>query len=143
MGLCKSDLNIQHLLPFHITIGYSEHSDSHVTFLLFCADNLKLTFPIAAAALQIAWGVASLPTSASLDDQVYQQLRWAGDYLLACRLTPDTLVSQVVSSRLVRLSYPRSAHQIPHCTCLICQATVQQRTFDLVLCFRWGIWTWN
>ena len=63
---------------------------------LLVTGNLKLTFPTAAAALQLAWGVVSLPPSAVVDEQVYEHLNWTAQYLIACRLTPDSLVSQVV-----------------------------------------------
>lgn len=59
-----------------------------------CADNLKLTFPIAAAVFQMAWGVASLPSSgAGVNQQIFTEMRWATDYLLAC-FGNTTLVTQ-------------------------------------------------
>ena len=53
-----------------------------------------MTFPIAAAVLNIAWGVASLPAGASVDAAVLDELRWGTDYLTACMVTSSSLVVQ-------------------------------------------------
>jgi hypothetical protein len=60
-------------------------------------DNLKLTFPIAAATLQMAWGLISLPGDVPEMQDVLEELTWATTYLLACRTSNDSLVSQVSS----------------------------------------------
>lgn len=66
-----------------------------------CADNLKLTFPIAAATFQMAWGIASLPGSgAGVSQQVFTEIRWATDYLLAC-FGGSSLVTQACLSALL------------------------------------------
>ena len=57
-----------------------------------------MTFPIAAAVLNIAWGVVSLPPGASVDAAVLDELRWGADYLTACMITPDSLVVQACDS---------------------------------------------
>ena len=63
-----------------------------------CADNLKVTFPIAAATFQMAWGIASLPGSgAGVDQQVFAEMRWATDFLLAC-FNGSSLVTQACLS---------------------------------------------
>jgi hypothetical protein len=58
------------------------------------ADNLKMTFPIAAAVLSMAWGVVTLPEGAAVDPSVLAELRWGADYLSACLITNSSLVVQ-------------------------------------------------
>lgn len=58
------------------------------------ADNLKMTFPIAAAVLNMAWGVVTLPEGAAADPSVLAELRWGADYLSACLITNSSLVVQ-------------------------------------------------
>lgn len=60
-----------------------------------CTDNLKWTFPIAVSTLQIAWGVVSLPEGVAPSQAMISELTWATEYLIACKITNDSLVSQV------------------------------------------------
>ena len=61
------------------------------------AGNLKLTFPIAIAATQLAWGMIAAPggfagspsTAAHL-----ASLKWGTDYLMACRPSTTDFVAQ-------------------------------------------------
>ena len=60
-----------------------------------CADNLKLTFPTAAALFQVAWGIASLPGGGSdVNSLLLTEMRWGTDYLMAC-FGNSTLITQV------------------------------------------------
>jgi hypothetical protein len=69
--------------------------------LLCCiADNLKMTFPIAATILQVAWAIVSLPPSATVDQAVLVELRWGCEYLLACQISNSTLVTQVCPTQV-------------------------------------------
>ena len=65
------------------------------------AGNLKLTFPTAIAATQLAWGMIAAPGgfsgSASTGAHL-ASLKWGTDYLMACRPSSTEFVAQVISS---------------------------------------------
>ncbi len=62
------------------------------------AGNLKLTFPIAVAATQLAWAMIAVPGAfASMPSTKAHlaSLKWGTDYLLACRPSSTEFVAQV------------------------------------------------
>ena len=62
------------------------------------AGNLKLTFPIAVAATQIAWAMIAAPgafASTPSTKAHLASLKWGTDYLMACRPSPTQFVAQV------------------------------------------------
>ena len=80
-----------------IQVMEAEHNISELDKPPSCcrADNLKLTFPTAAALFQMAWGIASLPGGGSeVNPSILTEMRWATDYLMAC-FGNTTLVTQV------------------------------------------------
>ena len=63
-----------------------------------CAGNLKLTFPTAVAATQLAWGMLAAPEGYSSSPSTsahLASLQWATDYLMACRPSANQFVAQV------------------------------------------------
>ena len=91
------------------------------------AGNLKLTFPIAAATFQMAWGIASLPGKGNgVDQQVFTEIRWATDYLLACYSGSSLIIqarlsaslpppaSRILCSRALVPSFHTCAQQCQH-----------------------------
>ena len=62
------------------------------------AGNLKLTFPTAIAATQLAWAMIAVPgafTSTPSTKAHLASLKWGTDYLLACRPSSTEFVAQV------------------------------------------------
>jgi hypothetical protein len=74
------------------------------------AGNLKLTFPIAVAATQLAWAIITVPgafASTPSTKAHLASLKWGTDYLLACRPSSTEFVGQV--SPDLKLLRPLSA----------------------------------
>ena len=62
------------------------------------AGNLKLTFPIAIAATQLAWAMIAVPgafDSTPSTKAHLASLQWGTDYLMACRPSSTVFVAQV------------------------------------------------
>ena len=81
------------------------------------AGNLKLTFPIAIAATQLAWGMIAAPggfagspsTAAHL-----ASLKWGTDYLMACRPSPTEFVAQARKALCMCQKVLHVRHGNPH-----------------------------
>ena len=66
--------------------------------VLFDTGNLKLTFPIAIAATQLAWAMIAVPgafDSTPSTKAHLASLQWGTDYLMACRPSSTEFVGQV------------------------------------------------
>ena len=62
------------------------------------AGSLKLTFPVAIAATQLAWAMIAVPgafASTPSTKAHLASLKWGTDYLLACRPSSTEFVAQV------------------------------------------------
>lgn len=104
-SFCDQPAQVQHDLPgVAITDGLLHlrcYPVLSVQAVWANAGNLKLTFPIAIAATQLAWGMIAAPgglggtrsTAAHL-----ASLKWGTDYLMACRPSTTDFVAQARSS---------------------------------------------
>ena len=92
------------------------------------ADNLKMTFPIAAAMLSIAWGAISLPANEAVNERVYAELQWGADYLTACLIANDTFVCQVPCRPC--LASPSKCFYAPSVSSIHIQAGVCPSTYS-------------
>ncbi len=107
LQLSRGMVSTKRRQPILSTVAVSVEFSARMSCACAYADNLKLTFPVAAATFQMAWGVASLPGKGNgVNQQVFTEVRWATDYLLAC-YSGSSLVIQARLSVLLCLRSPR------------------------------------
>ena len=88
-----------------VQLLHQSWSSVPIIIFLSCAGNLKLTFPTAIAATQIAWAMIAAPgafASSPSTSAHLSSLQWGTDYLMACRPTSWDFVAQVSLSHMSR-----------------------------------------